>query len=128
MDWSTFEVERFVKILSLALSGRGNEALVALNKAVEMLERAGGSVHSLGDLIRGEVSLLTPVPKEPDAITNKKQPTMGQLLERMARADLRISELERENGVLTTQLDEAVRYIISLESDLTRLKRVSGGG
>ncbi len=139
MDWTQFEVDRFVKIMTLALSGPSPEAQVALQKAADMLRQAGGNFESIADALRTGAAMqgegggtfakksATGHETSSPVAENGKRPvpgqdmTMSQLLERLARVEFRNRTLERDNEISKTQLDEAVRYIIKLEDDLARI-------
>ncbi len=139
MDWAQFEVERFVKIMTLALSGPSHESEVALQKAADMLRQAGGNFESIADALRSGMALQgRPGSSFPGKERRKKEaappveeakthagagrdPTFSQLLERLARVEFRNRTLERENEISKTQLDEAIRYVIKLEDDLARI-------
>lgn len=130
VDWQSFKVDRFAKLMAMAFSTQENEAAAALRMAGRMLREAGGTFDDIATVMRdprGAISVPTekdppkvaPVPSEATPPTPVDW-VAGVMLERLARAEARVSALSQENEMYKKQLDDAIRYIVELEGKLSR--------
>ncbi|MEO5372804.1 MAG: hypothetical protein H7840_00845 [Alphaproteobacteria bacterium] len=132
MDWQHFKVDRFAKLMALAFSTQENEASSALRMAARMLREAGGTFDDIADVMRNPLGPhVTPVENDPPKVgpspasQPKPEPAPGDwvagvMLERLARAEARVSSLTSENEIYKKQLDDAIKYIVELEVKLSR--------
>ncbi len=127
MDWTKFDIDRFAKIMALALSADDNEALVALEKARASLAKANGSFEHIADIMRGwpqaQAVLNSPNPQpQGERRRRAEDKTSAVLSERLARSETRVRELERELEMYQQQLDEAVKYVMKIEAEIAELR------
>ncbi|KAF0115304.1 MAG: hypothetical protein FD149_1620 [Rhodospirillaceae bacterium] len=133
MDWESFKVDRFVKLMALAFSVHEHEA-AAMRMAGRMLLDAGGTFDDIADILKRPWEVVpspearkTPVLRSESLKDTKGEWVMGVVLERLARAETRISTVSQENELYKKQLDDAIRYIVELEAKLSRARERTNG-
>lgn len=124
MDWTKFDIDRFAKIMALAISADGNEALVALNKARGFLAKANGSFEHIAEIMRGYPQAQAVLHSPPAPPERRRADDHAALIlsERLTKSEARVKELEKELEMYRTQLDEAVRYVMKIEAEINQLR------
>ncbi|MBF0129114.1 MAG: hypothetical protein HQL33_03900 [Alphaproteobacteria bacterium] len=124
MDWDSFKIDRFAKLMAVAFSSQENEALSALRMATRMLGEAGGTFDDVVEALHPpSPAVQTPEPPAPPRVEPAARPRdwlTGVVLERLARAEARVTILGQENEAFKKQLDDAIKYIVELESAIAR--------
>ncbi|MBF0561131.1 MAG: DUF2786 domain-containing protein [Alphaproteobacteria bacterium] len=124
MDWNLFKIDRFAKLMAMALSTQENEAASALRMAGRMLREAGGSFDDIADVVRRPSQPLlpsvTPAPEPPSLEERPGDWGASIMMQRLARAEARVNALTQENEPYKKQLDDAIRYIVELEDQVGR--------
>lgn len=114
--------------MAMAFSTQENEASSALRLAARMLDEAGGTFEDIAEILRqpdAQVALSVKAsearPPLPTPMTTRPSDWLtGVILERLARAEARVTILAQENETFKKQLDDAIRYIVELESSIAR--------
>ena len=77
MDWASFKVDYFVKLMALTFSTHEHEAAAATHMAGRMLHEAGGTVGDIADLLkrRREETAMMPRERAPAGITKNGSST-----------------------------------------------------